>query len=169
MTHQRPDPLPPEAATRFPWPPVLFAAAIAIAWSLTVFAPLPWPGLNDTAAHLARRRLRRAGTAVDRVRLRDAHRTPHDLPAAQGFDQARDVRDPSFGFETRSTLAKRCCSSMEPKSPNRSGSLPQPFFSEFSSRFFRSFQRNDISKQRSGRNISPTRLARGAGSDIRAP
>ena len=29
----------------------LVRAAIAIAWSLAVFAPLPWPGLNDTAAH----------------------------------------------------------------------------------------------------------------------
>ncbi len=45
------DTSPPRAATTFPWPPVLFAATIAVAWLLTVVAPLPWPGLDDTVAH----------------------------------------------------------------------------------------------------------------------
>jgi protein-S-isoprenylcysteine O-methyltransferase Ste14 len=40
-----------EAPTRFPWPPVLFAGVIATAWLLTAALPLPWPGLDDTAAH----------------------------------------------------------------------------------------------------------------------
>ncbi|WP_409562784.1 methyltransferase family protein [Hyphomicrobium sp. MC8b] len=43
--------LPSTPATRFPWPPVLFALAIAAAWLLTVFAPIPWPGLDDRAGH----------------------------------------------------------------------------------------------------------------------
>ncbi len=51
MTDQNSDATHPEAATTFPWPPVLFIAAIAAAWLLTLFAPLPWPGLDDTAAH----------------------------------------------------------------------------------------------------------------------
>ncbi|MFA5955926.1 isoprenylcysteine carboxylmethyltransferase family protein [Hyphomicrobium sp.] len=49
MTDQKSEPI--AAATGFPWPPVLFVAAIAVAWTLMVFAPLPWPGLDDTAAH----------------------------------------------------------------------------------------------------------------------
>jgi protein-S-isoprenylcysteine O-methyltransferase Ste14 len=51
MIDKTSDSLSPEPATRFPWPPVLFALAIAAAWLLTVFAPLPWPGLNDAAGH----------------------------------------------------------------------------------------------------------------------
>lgn len=49
MTDEKP--IPAMAATRFPWPPALFAAAIAIAWPLTAYAPLQWPGLDDTPAH----------------------------------------------------------------------------------------------------------------------
>ncbi len=41
-----------EAATLFPWPPMLFVTAIAAAWLLMPLVPLPWPGLDDTAAHL---------------------------------------------------------------------------------------------------------------------
>jgi protein-S-isoprenylcysteine O-methyltransferase Ste14 len=50
MTEPKSEPLPP--ATRFPWPPALFVTAIVIAWLLTVLAPVPWPGLNDTAGHV---------------------------------------------------------------------------------------------------------------------
>jgi protein-S-isoprenylcysteine O-methyltransferase Ste14 len=42
----------PEAATKFPWPPVLFASAIALAWVFTNFVPLSWPGLEDMPAHV---------------------------------------------------------------------------------------------------------------------
>ncbi|MFT3730293.1 MAG: isoprenylcysteine carboxylmethyltransferase family protein [Hyphomicrobium sp.] len=38
-------------AASFPWPPVLFVSTLAIAWGLTVFLPLPWPGLDDGPAH----------------------------------------------------------------------------------------------------------------------
>jgi protein-S-isoprenylcysteine O-methyltransferase Ste14 len=41
---------PSEAATTFPWPPLLFVFSIALPWFLTIVAPLPWPGLNDTPA-----------------------------------------------------------------------------------------------------------------------
>ncbi|MBS0253149.1 MAG: isoprenylcysteine carboxylmethyltransferase family protein [Proteobacteria bacterium] len=51
MIDDTPNSLAIEPATRFPWPPVLFALAIATAWLLTVFAPLPWPGLDDAAGH----------------------------------------------------------------------------------------------------------------------
>lgn len=33
-----------ERPTRFPWPPVLYIAAIAIAIALSIFVPLPWFG-----------------------------------------------------------------------------------------------------------------------------
>ncbi|MGO4685736.1 methyltransferase family protein [Hyphomicrobium sp. 2TAF46] len=48
-----PNAIPPsiDPATVVPWPPLLFAGAIALAWMLTVLAPLPWPGLDDAAAH----------------------------------------------------------------------------------------------------------------------
>jgi protein-S-isoprenylcysteine O-methyltransferase Ste14 len=52
MTEQKSETSPILAATTFPWPPVIFVAAIAAAWLLTVFAPLPWPGLDDAAAHV---------------------------------------------------------------------------------------------------------------------
>ena len=51
MTDQQPVPLSTPAATKFPWPPFLLAAAIAFAWLLTAYAPMPWPGLDDTPAH----------------------------------------------------------------------------------------------------------------------
>lgn len=38
--------------TSFPWPPVLVAAGVVAGWQLQRIAPLPWPGLDDTAAHL---------------------------------------------------------------------------------------------------------------------
>jgi protein-S-isoprenylcysteine O-methyltransferase Ste14 len=34
----------------FPWPPVLLVAAIVGAWLLGRFAPLDWPGIDDTPA-----------------------------------------------------------------------------------------------------------------------
>lgn len=39
-------------ANNFPWPPVLFVGAIAAALLMTRLAPLPWPGLDDTPAHV---------------------------------------------------------------------------------------------------------------------
>lgn len=35
---------------RFPWPPVLWFGAMAAAWLAQSVWPLPWPGLDDTAA-----------------------------------------------------------------------------------------------------------------------
>jgi protein-S-isoprenylcysteine O-methyltransferase Ste14 len=51
MTVHVPNTSQPEGATKFPWPPVLFGSAIAVPWLLTIFAPVPWPGLNDTPAY----------------------------------------------------------------------------------------------------------------------
>jgi protein-S-isoprenylcysteine O-methyltransferase Ste14 len=52
MTEQNFEPSSTPAAAAFPWPPTLFAAAIVAAWLLTIDIPLPWPGLDDTAAHV---------------------------------------------------------------------------------------------------------------------
>jgi protein-S-isoprenylcysteine O-methyltransferase Ste14 len=41
-----------EAPSSFPWPPVLLVAALAAAWVADLLHPLPWPGLNDTPAHV---------------------------------------------------------------------------------------------------------------------
>lgn len=51
MSDQKPEPPVLQPATRFPWPPVLFVLAAGLAWVLTVILPLPWPGLDDDAAH----------------------------------------------------------------------------------------------------------------------
>ena len=37
--------------TTVPWPPLLLVGAIALAWTLTILAPLPWPGMDDAPAH----------------------------------------------------------------------------------------------------------------------
>lgn len=52
MTEQNSDASSPPAAVTFPWPPALFVAAIVTAWLLTDYVPLPWPGLDDAAAHV---------------------------------------------------------------------------------------------------------------------
>jgi protein-S-isoprenylcysteine O-methyltransferase Ste14 len=49
MTDQNNSPM--ERASSFPWPPVLFAAAIASALLMNWLAPLPWPGSDDGPAH----------------------------------------------------------------------------------------------------------------------
>ncbi|WP_295813684.1 isoprenylcysteine carboxylmethyltransferase family protein [uncultured Nitratireductor sp.] len=72
---------------RFPWPPVLYLAAIAIAATLGVFYPLPWfgPPLSDILFAIgwlliagfafldlqAMRTLHRAGTAILPTRTAD--------------------------------------------------------------------------------------------------
>ena len=38
-------------ANTFPWPPVLFVAAIIAALLMSWLLPLPWPGLDDAPAH----------------------------------------------------------------------------------------------------------------------
>src|SRR5262245_6550032 len=38
--------------SEFPWPPVLFFAALAASWGLNYAWPLPWPGIDDVPAHL---------------------------------------------------------------------------------------------------------------------
>ncbi len=41
---------PAERPTVFPWPPVLFAGALVLAWAMGRVRPLPWPGLDDAPA-----------------------------------------------------------------------------------------------------------------------
>jgi protein-S-isoprenylcysteine O-methyltransferase Ste14 len=38
--------------TGFPWPPILALGGVVIGWWLQHAAPLPWPGVNDTAARV---------------------------------------------------------------------------------------------------------------------
>lgn len=38
--------------TAFPWPPVLVAAGILAGWRLNHVWPLPWTGIDDTAARI---------------------------------------------------------------------------------------------------------------------
>jgi protein-S-isoprenylcysteine O-methyltransferase Ste14 len=40
-----------DRATGIPWPPILIVAVIVGAILLSRFAPLAWPGLDDSAAH----------------------------------------------------------------------------------------------------------------------
>lgn len=41
-----------ERPASFPWPPVLFAGALAVALGLGRLLPLPWPGLDDMPARM---------------------------------------------------------------------------------------------------------------------
>lgn len=41
-----------ERPSRTPWPPIVLLAVIVAAIVLGYLAPLPWPGLDDTPAHL---------------------------------------------------------------------------------------------------------------------
>ena len=52
------------APTTIPWPPVLFAAAVAAAIALGYAAPLSWPGEPDTMARIAGRGIGLAGLAL---------------------------------------------------------------------------------------------------------
>lgn len=50
--------------TAFPWPPVLLVLAIAAAWVLQIMAPLPWPGIGDTASRIVGLGLGAAGVVL---------------------------------------------------------------------------------------------------------
>lgn len=43
---------PDERPSAFPWPPVLFAAVLALAVVMGRVRPLPWPGLDDVPARV---------------------------------------------------------------------------------------------------------------------
>lgn len=62
MTTAYEDPVPPPA-TR-PWPPILLAAIIVGAIALGYLAPIVWPGVHDTAGHIAGLGLGVAGLAL---------------------------------------------------------------------------------------------------------
>lgn len=52
MTEPQPDSAATGRANTFPWPPVLFLAAILAAYALGRVAPLTWPGTDDTPARV---------------------------------------------------------------------------------------------------------------------
>jgi protein-S-isoprenylcysteine O-methyltransferase Ste14 len=52
------------APSRFPWPPVLLAGAVALAVLLGILVPLDWPGTEDPAAHLVGLAIGFAGIAL---------------------------------------------------------------------------------------------------------
>jgi protein-S-isoprenylcysteine O-methyltransferase Ste14 len=43
---------PEDRPSRIPWPPILFAAALAGGWLMRHIWPLPWPGLDDWPARI---------------------------------------------------------------------------------------------------------------------
>lgn len=43
---------PRERPSTFPWPPVLFAAALALPFAAVRMLPLPWPGIDDLPARI---------------------------------------------------------------------------------------------------------------------
>lgn len=47
-----------------PWPPILLAAIAVAAVGFGTLAPLPWPGIHDTAGHIAGLSLGIAGLAL---------------------------------------------------------------------------------------------------------
>lgn len=51
MTETKIPASPAGRANTFPWPPVLFVAAVAAALLMSRLLPLPWPGLDDAPAH----------------------------------------------------------------------------------------------------------------------
>lgn len=55
---------PADRPSAFPWPPVLFAAALIAAWVLGRWRPLPWPGLDDWPARLVGYGIGAAGIAL---------------------------------------------------------------------------------------------------------
>jgi len=57
----RPEEMRPSA---IPWPPLLFAAALAAGVLLGRFTPLPWPGLDDLAARIIGYGLGATGVAL---------------------------------------------------------------------------------------------------------
>jgi protein-S-isoprenylcysteine O-methyltransferase Ste14 len=52
------------APSAIPWPPLLFAAVLAIGWLAGWLYPLPWPGLDDWPARLVGYGLGIAGIAL---------------------------------------------------------------------------------------------------------
>lgn len=41
-----------DRANTFPWPPVLFVAALVAAWAMNLALPITWPGVDDGAARV---------------------------------------------------------------------------------------------------------------------
>ncbi len=69
--------------TRMPWPPILLAGLVAAAIILGRLMPLPWPGMDDTAARLAGWLLALGGLALVIWSIVTLHRhnttvLPHD-------------------------------------------------------------------------------------------
>jgi protein-S-isoprenylcysteine O-methyltransferase Ste14 len=63
MKNDTPDPAPHDTqgpqssrasdrANTFPWPPVLFVAALLAAWAMDQAIPITWPGVDDGAARI---------------------------------------------------------------------------------------------------------------------
>jgi protein-S-isoprenylcysteine O-methyltransferase Ste14 len=52
MIESTPSEPPASRANTFPWPPVLFVGATISALAMGWLIPLPWPGLDDSPAHI---------------------------------------------------------------------------------------------------------------------
>lgn len=54
----------PSRPSTIPWPPLLFAAALALAVALGRYVPLPWPGMDDLPARLIGRAIGASGVVL---------------------------------------------------------------------------------------------------------
>ncbi|HEX7075116.1 MAG TPA: isoprenylcysteine carboxylmethyltransferase family protein [Hyphomicrobiaceae bacterium] len=80
----------------FPWPPVLLVLTVVAAWVLQLLVPLSWPGMDDTASHIAGLAIGVAGIALmawSIITLRRARTTVMPTEAASTL-----VTDGPFRF-----------------------------------------------------------------------
>ena len=85
-----------ERPTTFPWPPVLLVLCVIAAWVLQIGIPLTWPGVGDTASHIAGLAVGLAGVALmawSIITLRRARTTVMPNEAASAL-----VTDGPFRF-----------------------------------------------------------------------
>ena len=88
-----------DAASRpstVPWPPVLFAGAIAAALFLARMFPFPWPGLDDTGARVVGYAFGLAGLALTGWGLVTLYRARTNILPHKGAD--RLVTEGAFRF-----------------------------------------------------------------------
>lgn len=70
----------------FPWPPLLWLSAIAVAWAAGQLFPLPWPGLDDFAARAVGLAFGAVGIALMVWGIVTLHRAGTTVRPDQGSD-----------------------------------------------------------------------------------
>ncbi len=82
--------------TAVPWPPILFVAALILAWQLGRIYPLGWPGLDDWPARLIGYGLGAAGLGLVVWGLLSLHRAGTTVQPNRQAD--RLMTEGAFGF-----------------------------------------------------------------------